>query len=203
MTAATDAVESAVIAAPVPSMLPPANADIRSRGDHSSDLVQVIEFQLAGARYGVDARWVREVSALENLTPLPCTPAFVAGIVNLRGEILPVVDLAVFFGLAETGLADLHQIIVLESVEMRFGILTRSVFGVHARVVADLNSTGLDTTGLDTTDLDATGVATAPTAISALAQDYLLGATADGAWILDGEKLLLDPRIIVNEGVDT
>ena len=46
--------------------------------------------------YGFETRYVREVYPLENLTPLPCTPAFVLGIVNLRGEILSVIDIRKF-----------------------------------------------------------------------------------------------------------
>ncbi|MDP3706806.1 MAG: chemotaxis protein CheW, partial [Polaromonas sp.] len=46
--------------------------------------IEVVEFLLAHERYAVESSYVREVYPLENLTPLPCTPAFVLGIVNLR-----------------------------------------------------------------------------------------------------------------------
>ena len=55
--------------------------------------IEVVEFLLAHERYAVESAYVREVYPLENLTPLPCTPAFVLGIVNLRGEIVSVIDL--------------------------------------------------------------------------------------------------------------
>ena len=68
-----------------------------------ADSIEVVEFLLAHERYAVESSYVREVYPLENLTPLPCTPGFVLGIVNLRGEILSVIDLKKFFDLPEKG----------------------------------------------------------------------------------------------------
>lgn len=167
-----------------PSAAPADDAD--SDGDGDGESIHVIEFQLAGDRYGVEACWVREVSALENLTALPCTPPFVAGIVNLRGEILSVIDLQKFFGLGDEGLFDLHQILVLESAQMSFGILARAIIGTRELSLASLE---LAPGG----DLSA----------GAVPRDYILGVTACGELILDGEKLLADPRILVNERVET
>ncbi|MDO9450880.1 MAG: chemotaxis protein CheW, partial [Rugosibacter sp.] len=73
--------------------------------------VEVVEFLLAHERYAIDLSYIREVAPMENLTPLPCTPAFVLGIVNLRGEILSVIDIRKFFDLPEKGLTDLNKII--------------------------------------------------------------------------------------------
>ncbi len=56
-------------------------------------LLELLEFRLASERYAVETRYVSEVHPLRDLTPLPGTPPFVRGIVNLRGRILPVYDL--------------------------------------------------------------------------------------------------------------
>ena len=61
--------------------------------------LEVLEFTLAYERYAMESRYVRQVAPLESLTPLPCTPAFVLGIVNLRGALYPVIDLRKFFEL--------------------------------------------------------------------------------------------------------
>jgi len=61
-------------------------------------LFELLEFRLAQERYAVETRYVREVYPLKDLTPLPCTPPFVLGVVNVRGHILPVLDLKKFFG---------------------------------------------------------------------------------------------------------
>lgn len=55
---------------------------------------------LAGESYGIAVLKVREIIRLQKITPVPQTPAFVKGIINLRGRVIPVVDLRVKFGLA-------------------------------------------------------------------------------------------------------
>lgn len=144
--------------------------------------IEVVEFVLAYERYGVETRYVREVYPLENLTPLPCTPAFILGIVNLRGENLSVVDLKKFFELPEKGLTDLHKVIVLEAENMRFGILADAVPGVR-RVSLDDIQPSLPT-------------------LTGVREAYLKGVTTERMVILDADRLLADERIIVREQVD-
>jgi len=136
-----------------------------------------VEFFLAHEKYGLASRHVREVHPLENLTPLPCTPPFVLGIVNLRGEILSVIDLKKFFGLPEKGLTDLDKIIVLESANMVFGILADAIIGVRSVPTAEIQPSLPTLTGIR--------------------EKYLTGVTADRTILLDAEKLLGDETIIV------
>ena len=63
------------------------------------NLIEVVEFELAGERYGLALTSVRTVSVLKDITPVPCTPAFVVGVINLRGEIHTIIDLKKFFDL--------------------------------------------------------------------------------------------------------
>lgn len=144
--------------------------------------IEVVEFVLAYERYAFETRYVREVCPLENLTPLPCTPAFVLGIVNVRGEILSVIDLKKFFELPEKGLTDLNKVIVLEAENMRFGILADAVSGVR-RVRVDEIQLSLPT-------------------LTGVREAYLKGVTAERVVILDADKLLADERITVREQVD-
>lgn len=153
-------------------------AQVRAAGEH----IEVVEFVLAYERYAVETRYVREVHPLENLTPLPCTPAFVLGIVNVRGEILSVIDLKKFFELPEKGLTDLDKVIVLELENMRFGILADAVSGVRLVPVDEIQPTLPTLTGVR--------------------EAYLKGVTAERMVILDADKLLGDERIIVLEQVD-
>lgn len=147
----------------------------------ASECIEVVEFVLAQERYAVESRHVREVYPLEQLTPLPCTPAFVLGIVNLRGEILSVIDIKKFFDLPEKGLTDLNKVIVLDSGGMRFGILADAIVGVHAIPMADIQPSLPTLTGIR--------------------EEYLKGVTPNRTVILDAEKLLADERIIVQEQV--
>jgi purine-binding chemotaxis protein CheW len=144
--------------------------------------IEVVEFLLAHERYAVESSHVREVYPLENLTPLPCTPAFVLGIVNLRGEIVSVIDLRTFFDLAQTGLPDLNKVIVLESEDMVFGILADAILGVRRIALAEIQPALPTLTGIR--------------------EKYLKGITAERTVVLDAGKLLADEGIVVQEQVD-
>src|SRR5882757_6351764 len=86
---------------------PPSSAPV------PSTMLELLEFRVASERYALETRHVQGVYPLRELTPLPCTPPFVLGIVNVRGRILPVLDLKKFFELPEQGLTDLHRIILV------------------------------------------------------------------------------------------
>lgn len=152
------------------------------QAEAANERLEVVEFLLAYEHYAVESRYVREVYPLENLTPLPCTPAFVLGMINLRGEILSVIDIKKFFDLPEKGLTDLNKVIVLRSENMLFGILADAITGVRRVPIADLQSSLPTLTGIR--------------------EVYLRGITPDRTVILDAEKLLSDANIIVQEQVD-
>lgn len=143
--------------------------------------IEVLEFVLAGERHAIESAWVREVVPLRELTVLPGTPAFVLGIIHLRGEILSVLDVRTFFGLARKGLTDLDKAIVLDDGKMRFGILADRIVGIRRIPLVDVQPP-------------------LPT-LSVIRPDYLLGVTREREVILDGRKLLADPSIVVAGGV--
>ena len=143
--------------------------------------IEVLEFLLAHERYAVETCHVREVYPLENLTPLPCTPAFVLGIVNLRGEIVSVIDLRKFFDLAQTGLPDLNKVMVLESGNMVFGILADAILGVRRIAPA--------------------GIQPSLPTLTGIREKYLKGITPERTVVLDAAKLLADEDIVVQEQV--
>jgi len=147
-----------------------------------ADSIEVVEFLLAHERYAVESSWVREVYPLENLTPLPCTPTFVLGIVNLRGEIVSVIDVRKFFDLPQTGLLDLNKVIVLESGNMVFGILADVILGVRRIPLAEIQPSLPTLTGIR--------------------EKYLKGITPERTVVLDAGKLLADEEIVVQEQVD-
>jgi purine-binding chemotaxis protein CheW len=144
-----------------------------------SDSVDVLEFVLAQEHYAIEMGWVREVLALRDLTRLPGTPAFVLGIINLRGRIISVLDIKRFFELPEQGLSDLNKVIVLGDGTMEFGVLADLIQGVGFIDIADLQPPLPTLTGIR--------------------GKYLLGITRQRKVVLDGRKLLTDPAIIVAE----
>ena len=147
----------------------------------AAPLLEVLEFRLAQERYALETRYVREVYPLKDLTPLPCTPAFVLGIVNVRGRILPVIDLKKFFDLPEQGVTDLHRIILIEGNEMAFGLLADAVEGMRS-ISADNLQPSLPT-------------------LTGIRSEYLKGVTAERLVVLDVARILADPKIIVHEEV--
>jgi len=60
---------------------------------------QLVIFQLAREVYGLDINWVREIITLQDVTRVPGAPDFVEGVINLRGHVIPVIDLRKRFGL--------------------------------------------------------------------------------------------------------
>lgn len=148
----------------------------------AADALEVVEFELSGERYAFELSQVREVCALRELTPVPCTPDFLAGIVNLRGEILAVIDLRKFFGLPSTGITQLNQIIIIEDGRTRVGILVDSVERSRTILAGSLQPA-------------------LPTHTEVRA-DYLRGITGDRLAVLDAAKILSHPRIIVEDRDD-
>jgi len=145
-------------------------------------LLEVLEFSLAQERFAVETRYLREVYPLKELTPLPGTPPFVLGIVNVRGRILPVLDIKRFFELPEQGLTDLHRIILVHGRDLELGLLADAIVGVRPVPVDSLQSSLPTLTGIRS--------------------DYLKGVTAERLVVLDVDRILADPKIIVHEEVD-
>lgn len=145
----------------------------------AAETLDLVAFVLAEETYGVESSFVREISALTDLTPMPCTPAFVLGIVNVRGEILSVLDIRKFFELPERGLTDLNKVIVLQSGDMSFAVLADSILGVRSVPLAEIQPS-------------------LPT-LKGIREKYLRGVTHERMVVLDAGKLLADETIIVQE----
>jgi purine-binding chemotaxis protein CheW len=143
--------------------------------------LEVVEFLLGRERYAIDSACVREVHPLEQLTPLPCTPVFVLGIVNLRGEMLSVVDVKTFFGLPPQEPTDRNRIIVLEADDMRFGILADAIAGVGRIALDDVQAP--------------------PPTLAGIHPEYLKGVSSGRTVVLDAAALLANPDIVVHEQV--
>lgn len=148
-----------------------------------ASFIEVLDFRLADERYAVETRHVREVYPLKDLTPLPGTPGFFRGLVNVRGHIVPVVDLKKFFDLPDLGLTDLHRVVLVEGGDITLGLLADAVVGVRAIPVDSLQPT-------------------LPT-LNGIRSDYLKGVTAERVVVLDVTRILTDRKLMVHEEVDT
>ncbi len=149
--------------------------DSRMEGERFS----VIQFNLSEEDYAIENRFVREIYPLTEFTMIPGAPSYVLGVINIRGEIISVINLKKFFNLSERGLGQLNKVIILENQHMEFGILADVVVGNFKIPSADIQSA-------ENQDL-------------AIGTQYLKGITRDHIILLDAEKMLTDPKMIVNQ----
>lgn len=88
---------------------------------------QLVVFQLAGETYGVDINWVHEIIRMQPITKLPRTPHFIEGVINLRGRIIPVIDLRKRFGLPTAEETQNSRIMVVEMAGVTVGMIVDAV----------------------------------------------------------------------------
>lgn len=94
---------------------------------HAETLLHLVTFQLGKEEYGVEIASVQEIIRATDITQVPGAPAHVRGVINLRGKIIPVVDLRKRFSLPEVSTCDTMRIIVVELGQKRIGMLVDSV----------------------------------------------------------------------------
>jgi purine-binding chemotaxis protein CheW len=145
----------------------------------AGEALEVVEFRLGAESYAVESSFVREVFPLKDFTPLPGAPAFVLGIVNLRGQILSVVDLRKSFGLPERGLGELNKIVIIRDEVMEFGILADSVQGSRRILLGSVRE--------------------APPTVTGLGARFIRGVTQAQLIVLDAGKILKDEAMVVDE----
>lgn len=182
LTAVRNAIE--VAAAPPPAILKKilkerAIALAReAKMETAGSAIDVLEFDLAYERYGFELAYIREVCPLAELTPLPGTPDFVLGIVNVRGRVVSVIDVRKFFDLPGKGLSDLNKVVILSSDTREFGVLTDRIVCTRSLLTATLQES-------------------LPTLTDVRSQ-YLKGVTGERLIVLDAGKILRDEKLVVN-----
>jgi purine-binding chemotaxis protein CheW len=102
-------------------------------------------FELGHEEFGIRVLKVREIMGIQDITAVPQTPAHVKGVINLRGKVIPVVDLRLKFGLAEQAYTQRTCIIVVqvqgEAGPMLMGIVVDGVAEVLNLAAADIEDT--------------------------------------------------------------
>jgi purine-binding chemotaxis protein CheW len=147
------------------AMAQPAGTDMNGEGKY-------LTFSLAGEEYGIGILKVREIIGIMSITPVPQTPPFAKGVINLRGKVIPVIDLRSRFGLEATADTERTCVIVVE-IHGEAGPMPMGI-------VVDAVSEVLNIRGADIENTPSFGVK--------LNTDFLLGlAKTEG-----GVKILLD-----------
>jgi purine-binding chemotaxis protein CheW len=153
------------------------------RKGEAEEYLEVLAFLLAHETYAVETVFIREVYPLTELTPLPCTPDYISGIINIRGQILTILDMKKFFDLPEKGLTNLNRVIVVREGDMELGILADEILSIRDIPASELHPPLPTKTGIH--------------------EGYLKGVTSGGIILLDMERFLNDRQLIVHEEVET
>jgi purine-binding chemotaxis protein CheW len=114
----------------------------------SDNCLDIVEFMLLPERYAIEAVYIQEIYPLKEITPIPCTPHFILGVINLRREILSVIDLKKMFGLPEKVITNLSKVIVIQINEMKIGILADSIEGVRTVFSEKIQPPPMNLTGI-------------------------------------------------------
>lgn len=88
--------------------------------------ITLVTFILSGEKYGIDIMQTNEIIKMEKITPIPNTMEFVEGVINLRGNIIPIIDLKKRFNLY-SGENQANNIVVLKLEDMTIGIMIDAI----------------------------------------------------------------------------
>jgi purine-binding chemotaxis protein CheW len=138
-----------------------------------------VQFCLANQQYIVDLSFVGEVQVLKNITALPCVPAFILGITNLRGKIITVLDIRSLLDLPNIQTEVLQKLLIIQRNDIHFGIAVEEVSNVknisHHSLQSEL-----------------------PTSLGN-GQKFIQAITKEGLILLDIAKICEDESIVIND----
>jgi len=142
----------------------------------ANDEIQVVLFSLSEALYGADVHQVREVREVREITPVPYAPPYVEGVTNLRGEVIPVIDLKKRFNIAENKESKNKIMLVVQGEDKKvIGVIVDSVMEVISISQSDIERT--------------------PDILSMSNSNYILGVAKRGEDLI----ILLDLKRIVSK----
>ena len=148
-----------------------------------------LTFVLDKEEYGIGILKVREIIGILPITSVPQTPPFVKGVINLRGKVIPVVDLRLKFGMPPLEYSEKTSIIVVD-VSGATGKIQIGIVVDHVSEVVNIKADDIENT---------------PTFGTAVDTDYILGMAKIGKGVkilLDIDKVLRGEEVSLLEGMD-
>lgn len=100
---------------------------LESSKSAATEILQLVSFIIGNEEYAVDIFYVKEINRLSHITKVPNAPEFIEGVINLRGRIIPVIDLRIKMGLPKKEFDKDSRIIVIEDEDLLVGFLVDSV----------------------------------------------------------------------------
>ena len=137
----------------------PVGTETDGFGKHGSSDRQLVIFKIAGEEFGVDINEVKEIIRWEDVTRIPNTESYIKGVINLRGSIVVVNDLAMKLGLPSKDVDDDTRILVVEVNDSTVGMVVDSateVLHIEGEKVQDAPE--MITSGIDQNYIDGVGV---------------------------------------------
>ncbi len=101
------------------------------------EMLQLVTFKLAGQKYAVNILKVQEINNMKEITSIPNAPSYLEGAVNLRGKVIPVLNLRKKFGFAEKAADELSKIVIMDVRGVIMGLMVDAVSDV-LRIPRDL-----------------------------------------------------------------
>lgn len=150
-------------------------ARVPTASESADERLEVVTFNLAGERYALETRFIREIVRPREVTPVPGAADFLVGVMNLRGSILAVMDLGRLLGVAAEG--ERAWVAVLGTERAEFGLAADAIGEVAALRSEEV----------------------LPAAMADAAAGMVRGVTREALIVLDGAALLDDPRLYIDE----
>ncbi|MFZ4698501.1 MAG: chemotaxis protein CheW [Candidatus Methylumidiphilus sp.] len=163
----------------------PVKVVIGGGDDAGADSQEYLTFMLGNEEYGIDILKVQEIRGYDNVTRVPSAPVFIKGLINLRGLIVPIVDMRIKFKLGIPSYDHLTTVIILDINGRFVGIVVSGVsdvINITPRQIQSLPNNG-----------------------STLKSEYLLGLCSIGermVILIDVDRLMLSEEIALKHGTD-
>ena len=116
----------------------------------SGQTMQVVSFALGSEEYGVDIAQVKEINRMVSITHVPRAPHFMEGVINLRGQLIPIIDLRTSFGMPRAEHSKATRIVVTEVGTKRVGMVVDSVSEVLRIPIENIEDAPDMISGVDT-----------------------------------------------------
>lgn len=123
--------------------------DIKKEGVGSGDIIQLVTFNLGDEEFGIDILIVKEIIRLVDITRVPNAPDYVEGVINLRGKVVPIIDLRKRLGMSDIERTSNSRIIVVDLDSKVIGFIVDKVNEVLRIDKSTLEDPPPMTTGVD------------------------------------------------------
>ncbi|HEX6458938.1 MAG TPA: chemotaxis protein CheW [Thermoleophilaceae bacterium] len=144
----------------------------------NGEMIGMVVLVVGDERYGVEVQDVQEIEPLDKLTPIPGTPAFWTGVVNLRGSMYPVLDIERYLGLPPSEGVENPKVALVSRAGLSVGLLVDEVAEIRKVRSSEIGP---------------------PVADGSSKAEVVRGVTPDMLSVLDLEALLSDPALVVED----